>query len=156
MIHFRIRWMVLCVGDLRTYLQLEKISERLQFVDLIVRDPDLFQTIRCGLQTLQRFESVPTERNYLKRQTSVFFLFVSVKVKNCTLRFFKVCKFAIVEIMFEDRDSRSRLVRRWKGPSIFSIGGYTPISLISLASAAFLPVASSHFFNACLMEVGIL
>ena len=36
------------------------------------------------------------------------------------------------------------------------IGGYTPISLISFASAAFFPVASSHFLMAAFIVVGIV
>ena len=58
--------------------------------------------------------------------------------------------------MLVERENFSQLSRRWKGPSIFSIGGYTPISLISLASEAFLPVASSHRFSAAFIVVGIL
>ena len=71
-------------------------------------------------------------------------------------RLLKDCKFWIFWIMLVERESFSRLTSRWKGPSIFSIGGDTPTSLISFESAAFLPVASSHRLRACLIEVGII
>ncbi len=70
----------------------------------------------------------------------------------CTLN---DCKFVMAEIWLVESEKCSRLVSRWKGPSIFSMGGVTPISLISLASDAFRPLASSHFFRACLIVVGM-
>ena len=62
---------------------------------------------------------------------------------------------SLARSIVENRSTYVQLESVDSEASIFSMGGYTPMSLISLASAALRPVASSHFFRACLMEVGI-
>ena len=74
-------------------------------------------------------------------------------------------------IMLVERESLTQDVRKPTLPSIFSSGGYTPISftcvsrvcinwglclLTSVASEHFLPVVSSHFLRAALTRVGMV
>jgi len=91
---------------------------------------------------LQLLQSFPTAKIYL--------FYLIKKKKGWSSKRNKLHITILVE-----SENFSQLMSKWNGPSIFSIGGYTPISLISLASAAFFPVASSHFLMAAFIVVGI-